>query len=618
MNVEFIRRLWPPPLRTISSVLVPALTFALGVWLAAPKSSAHGEGHEHGQPGIAGLWTCSMHPQIKLPEPGNCPICGMALIPLARTEGDALGPAQVTLSARARSLARIRTSPVQRQGSASVELKLLGRFEANETRVSTITPWIGGRIDRLYVSVVGAKIGRGQAIAQVYSPEAYAAQQDLITAQRQVAALAGALPIARRAAESGADAARQRLSLLGIPEETITEMAKEKSPRQHVTIYAQHSGTVLEQLVHEGAYITPGTPLFRVADLNQLWVQMDAYENDLALVSVGQKVTLQVASFPGELFEGKIAFIDPIVDPQTRTAQVRVEVPNPKGRLSPGMFAEAVVHATEGIKREISLVVPRSAPLFTGKRSVVYLELPNKERPTYEARDVQLGPRTGEVYPVVSGLQEGELVVVEGAFVLDSELQIRGGESMMAREDDLKRGAKEPIEVPETFIKGFAPVVAAYLELQKHLSSDNLPEAKKAAKQLAAKAQGFSPLSPAKAKEAWSELLKPIVHHATQASNADSLERLRQVFEPLSGRLIVGVERFGNPLDSDVKLAFCPMAGSGGDGAHWLQRADKVENPYYGAQMYSCGEIQQELSSGEHLSGGRVPAHAASAGGQTP
>ncbi len=592
---------WSSGLRRIAVAAAVLTAFLLGLWIGLPDSEPTEEGTAQGTASKAELWTCSMHPQIQLPEPGDCPICGMDLIPLASDGDEAREPGQIAISDRARILARVRTVPAAREAGPGVELKLLGKFEANETRVRTVTPWVGGRIDELYVSTEGAKITRGQPIARVYSPEIYTAQQDLVTARRQLKDLEGALPVARGAAQSTLQAARQRLALLGVPEGTIDEMAREESPRQHVTIYAQHSGTVLEQLVNQGAYMSPGTPLFRVADLGQLWLQMDAYESDLALISVGQEVTIQVATFPGELFEGKVAFIDPIVDPQTRTAQVRVEVPNPKGRLSPGMFAEAMVHAAHGAKREPPIVVPRSAVLFTGKRSLVYVAVPNSPKPTYEAREVQLGPRTGDVYPVVGGLEEGEHVVVAGAFALDSELQIRGGDSMMARSDDPAREAMEPLDVSESFKTGFAVVVDAYLDLQKHLASDDLAASKNAAKKLATAAEGFSTKERAEVREAWESLKKPLIHHATQAQQADSLKRIRQVFELLGRLLIRSMERFGNPLSAHVKLAFCPMAGTGGEGAQWLQRANTVENPYYGAQMFTCGEIRQDLASGQHL-----------------
>lgn len=575
--------------RQLGVVVAAILLFVLG-WVASPGSDDERDPEApHADGESATTWTCSMHPQIRLPEPGACPICGMDLIPLSG--GGDRAKDVVKLSPNAAKLAELRTTPVYRT-DASDTLRLLGRLEYDETAVRTITPWIGGRIDRLYVSTVGAKVSAGQPLAEIFSPEVYAAQQDLIVAKRQIEAMANALPISRSAAEASLTSARRRLRLLGIPEEEVEAMSKEATPRERVVVRSPANGTVLEQMVNQGAYVTAGTPMFRVAALNRIWVQLDAYESDLARITQGAKAEIQVTSYPGELFEGKVTFIDPTVDPNARTARVRIEVANPKGRLRPGMFAVAVLKAPEGeVRVEPPLVVPDTAVLFTGERSVVFVEARADEQLTYEAREVQLGPRMGNVYPVVSGLEQGERVVSQGAFTLDAELQIRGGRSMMTLPDDVRRADTRPFDIAPKSIQRLSPLVTAYLDVSAALSKDDLPSAKSAYATLIAEAKRIQIQAPTDAAKRWAELRTQLIDAGEEARDAPDLAHARNPFESVSRAMTELLRRFGNPTNEAVKLARCPMASSG-EGAEWLQLADDVRNPYFGSQMYACGEIQ--------------------------
>jgi len=586
---------------------IVAVAFVVGLAIGVPISIGGGDagehtGHEHGSgsgEAEAEVWTCSMHPQIKLPEAGSCPICGMDLIPLEKTEGDEPTLDQVVLSERAKALARIETVSVRR-AAAAVEKRLLGRLAYDETKVRTITPWTDGRIDRLFVSAVGEKIKRGKMIASIYSPEIYAAQVDLLQAKKQVERLGKALPIAKKAAKSAQEASRTRLRLLGVAPGEVEKMAANETPTRNVAVTAHYAGTIVEQMVHEGAYVKAGTPLFRTADLSTIWAQLDAYEEDLSTVAVGQSVTLMVSSFPGESFEGEVAFVDPIVDRRTRTAQIRVVIDNEDGRLSPGMFADAIVHAADPDaeeQEESPLVIPFSAPLFTGKRSVVYVELPDKARPTYEAKVVRLGPRAGDYYAVLEGLAEGDRVVVRGAFVLDSDLQIRGGRSMMTKDDDLAREALRPVRVNEAFMKGFGRVLDAYLDVSEALAADDVAAAKKAFANLQSQADGFDPQSPQEARDVYLPIGKKVAAEAGRAAELDDLAMVRGVFADISEQLVVATRRFGNPLEGVVRMATCPMARDG-KGAPWLQRKEEVHNPYYGSEMLSCGDIDQTVAPG--------------------
>ncbi|MCA9574104.1 MAG: efflux RND transporter periplasmic adaptor subunit [Myxococcales bacterium] len=539
-----------------------------------------------------------MHPQVRLGEPGSCPICGMDLIPVADSAASDESPTDVTLGERARTLARIRTAAVTRGSGLNGDLQLLGRVETDERRLHAVTTWVAGRIDRLHVQVTGERVRRGQAIATLYSPEVYAAHQDLLAAQRVLTRLANATPPARTAAEAGLEATRERLRLLGITDATLVALEGTARPQRQVVIRSPFAGTVITRDATEGMTVGAGAPLYHVADLSRVWVQLDAYERDLPALAVGQEVSLQVAALPQARIVGSIAFIDPVVDARRRVARVRVEVENPDGQLRPGMFAEARVSAAQTTEtgEPDALLVPATAPLFTGRRSVVYVELDdvNGVR-TYRARVVRLGARRGDVYPVLAGLREGERVVVEGAFALDADLQIRGGDSMMAQSDDRTPGLyDELVPTPTAFRVQLARVVEAYLALQEALAADDLDAASAAAGLLSRSLDGPAAELPASTIAAWREVEAPWREAANEAETASSLADARRAFHAISQALERSLDVFGNVGATPLDLVRCPMARSGA-GATWVQRSAAIANPYFGPSMATCGESLRTL-----------------------
>ncbi|TNE87262.1 MAG: efflux RND transporter periplasmic adaptor subunit [Deltaproteobacteria bacterium] len=577
--------------RALVLLVVAVLAFAAGALLTGGGSDATGV--EHAEETV---WTCSMHPQIRQPDPGSCPICGMDLIPAGRSDA-ASAEDVVVLSERARTLAQLRTEPVRRQGAAA-EVRLLGRVEVDESTQKTVTAWIDGRIDRLSVNTTGERVRAGQVIATLYSPEVYAAHQDLLTAREQVERLGDGTATAASAARAALQAAKDRLHLLGVPKDEVERMASADEPLRAVAIRSPFSGTVIERMASEGSYVKTGAALYRVADLRKLWIELDAYESDLARIEVGQEVQLEIEALPGQRFEGKVSFVDPTLDPRLRTAAVRVELANADGALRPGMFAEATVFTGGDVTGEAPLVIPASAPLFTGKRSVVYVEQTDGEGVAYAPRTVRLGPRLGEVYPVVAGLSEGERVVTRGAFALDADLQIRGGPSMMTLSDDESEGPySEVIELPAESRARLAPVLRTYLEVQVALADDDLDAAKGAADRLAA---AVTDVELSAGQEAWSALATELRGHATHVARAKDLQGARGGFEPLSTAIEATLRSFGNPLDTDIHVAFCPMADNN-QGARWIQQGESIDNSYFGASMLRCGEIKAEVPPGAFL-----------------
>ncbi len=419
-----------------------ALVIVILAFVGRPGSqSGEGEGAtEQAAEQVATMWICPMHPQIRQPEPGDCPLCGMDLVPVVEEAEDDEGERRLTVSEAGRKLMEIRTSPVERR-HVPAEIDLVGKVAYSESRVSQITAWVPGRLDRLHIDYTGYVVKKGDPMVDLYAPELLAAQEELVqSSQAARRARSGASVAAREMAEVTLEAVRERLRLWGLTDPQIREIEERGAPEPHVTILAPTGGTVIEKNATEGMYVGTGTVIYTIADLSTVWVELDAYETDLSRIRTGQDVEIGVEAFPGERFSGAISFIEPTVDPTTRTVKVRVEVENPRGRLKPDMFVRAVVLAGHPAGHAAApLVIPATAPLITGRRAVVYVEIEGADRPTFEGREVVLGARVGDYYEVREGLTEGERVVTEGSFKIDSALQIRAKPSMMSPE-----GAEAP------------------------------------------------------------------------------------------------------------------------------------------------------------------------------
>ncbi len=386
------------------------------------------------------VWTCSMHPQVRADGPGDCPLCGMDLIPV-EVEGAAeeVGERVLTVSEAGRKLMEIQTARVKRM-NVGVDVGLVGKVAYDEGRVSRIAAWVPGRVERLHVDYVGYEVKAGEPMIELYGPELLAAQQELIqSASAHRDAVAAGKPRVVGSTDEVLAAVRERLRLWGLSEAQVAGIESRGVAAPRVTIESPTGGTVVEKNVTEGAYVSTGQALFTIADLSVVWVELSAYESDLPWLSEGESVEFETTAFPGRTFTGKLSFVEPVVDQVTRTVTARAEVPNGDGALKPGMFVRATVRSDHGARGAgVPLVIPATAPLLTGDRAVVYVELEDSDGPSFEGREVVLGPRAGDYYIVVSGLREGERVVSEGAFKIDSALQIRAKPSMMSPDADGK------------------------------------------------------------------------------------------------------------------------------------------------------------------------------------
>jgi Cu(I)/Ag(I) efflux system membrane fusion protein len=402
----------------------------------------------------------------------------MDLVPVDSSGG--AGLREISFSKDALKLMEIQTTPVERK-FVEAEIRMVGKVDYDETRVKDITAWVPGRIDRLYVDFTGTQVIQGDHMVYLYSPELISAQAEFLEAAKSVQNInPDSSELIKRLTLATLEAARDKLGLLGLTEKQIEQIEKTGQRPDHITIYAPIGGIVINKHVTEGTYVQTGTMIYTIADLSQLWVQLDAYESDMMWIRYGQEVEFTTEAYPGEVFKGRISFISPTVNPKTRTIKVRLNVSNREGKLKPNMFVRAIVRSkiasggkvmaadmagkwicpmhpsvikdgpgkcdicgmdlvtTESlgyVKADLPdkapLVIPATAALITGKRAVVYVQKPNTEKPTFEGREVVLGARTGNYYLVKDGLVEGEIVVTNGNFKIDSALQIQAKPSMM-------------------------------------------------------------------------------------------------------------------------------------------------------------------------------------------
>ena len=640
--------------------LVASGTFLLGrscTRTDSPEHTDHVVASET-KPTAPEIWTCSMHPQIRLPEPGDCPICGMDLI-LAEAGDDSGALAELKLSPGAMQRAQIRTARVERIGLVH-ELPLVGKVVLDETRVATISSWVAGRLDRLFVDYTGTRVRAGDHLAEIYSPTLYSAQEELLQAIRAAERVADSdLDMLRTSTERTVFSARERLRLFGLDSAQIDALVARGKPEERMTLRAPIGGIVVHKAALEGMFVKEGTQIVKIADLARVWVVLDAYESDLAWLRYGQAVQFSTEAYPGEVFEARVDFIDPVLDPRTRTVNVRLSVDNADRRLKPDMFVKArvqaqlsdrgqVVDATleghwmcpmhpevtgvepgtcsvcgmdlvpvgelgfvPGGATQSPLAVPDTAPLFTGQRSIVYVQLPDREEPTFEGREVLLGPHAGDWYVVLDGLVEGEEVVVQGNFKIDSELQIRAKPSMMS--PAAEGGSSRPVEpsaarkteplagVPAGFRSQLSGFLRSYLALGQELADDRASEG--ARRNLAAglEAIDMQPLEGA-AHMAWMEALPTLRSAVERIVRAEDVEAARAGFGDLSGPMVLAVEEFGldtgqapgAEAEATLAIFHCPMAFDG-VGADWIAPDGPTANPYFGSSMLRCGDVTRLL-----------------------
>jgi Cu(I)/Ag(I) efflux system membrane fusion protein len=524
-------------------------------------------------------YTCSMHPQIRQNTPGNCPICGMELIPVSK-QGKKNGQKSQfvhQMSPDAIALANIQTQKVELVSSGH-EVSLTGKIVINEQNLAVISANYSGRIEKLFVDFTGQAVTKGQKLATIYSPELVTAQKELMEAAKY-----------KNENPSLYNAAKGKLRLWKITENQIDNIENSGAVLTELDIYADLSGVVVKREVSKGDYVDRGRTLFEIANLSNVWVILDAYESDLSFIRKGQKITFTLISVPGKEFSATVTFIDPLINPQTRTASIRAEVVNRGLILKPEMFVKATIRSGYVGKKK-SLVVPKTALLWTGKRSLVYVKVQESEYPAFEMREIALGGSMGDSYIVEKGLNEGEEIVVNGVFAIDAAAQLNGNYSMM------NRPVSKRITVPDEFKNQLTTAVNQYFILKNDLVKSDFDKARKnGLKLLSSLNQVDMKLLDDDAHIIWMKQQDSLEKYVDQLSKAANIDKQREYFAPLSNLLIEVADLFGLTLET-AYVAFCPMAFDD-KGAHWLSEFEDIKNPYFGDAMLQCGEVKKQIKS---------------------
>jgi Cu(I)/Ag(I) efflux system membrane fusion protein len=550
--------------------------------------------HDHDE-SIDEVWTCSMHPQIRQSEPGQCPICGMDLIPAAtRRSSASSNPLVHEMTPEAVAMANIHTSRVTGV-SPEGELFLTGKVKADERQLASVTAKFPGRIEQLFVNFTGQVVRTGERLATIYSPELVTAQKELLEAAST-----------KETYPELYTAAREKLRLWKLNENQIDEIEKTGKVRDQFDVLADKGGIVTQRNIAVGDYVSTGSVLFDVVDLSRVWIMMDAYESDLPFVKIGDEVSFTAAGIPGQTFTAKVTYIDPVINPNTRAASVRAEANNRSGELRPEMFVNAQVKTTLR-KGQSSLAIPRTALLWSGKRSIVYVKVPDTEFPTYEMREITIGPRMGEMWLVEARLEAGEEIVTNGVFAIDAAAQLSGNYSMLMRPD------VKTMDVPQAFREQITALADAYFKVKNGLVADDPKATQSALEQLEAALDQIDMAGlKGQAHDHWMALKQKFSEATKMMQAEESLDGLRQHFSMLSENMLEMTESFGLEKDKVYK-DFCPMAFDN-KGAFWLSESEEILNPYFGEAMLSCGEVKETYLKGQKVFEDGGPAKQAASG----
>lgn len=554
--------------------------YFLSGWLSSEEQTTEGT-HVHEEEGET-IYTCSMHPQIRQNEPGLCPICEMELIPLRDAgSGDEF---TLTMTPQAVKIAQLET---KRVGSVNQSfegaMELSGHIEINDDQRINEVSYFPGKIERLHIKSEGNYVNKGDKIADVFAPDLRVVQQELISSY------------ARRDENPELYAAAARkMKYWEIDKNMIIEIAESGIVRSFLPIYANHSGVVTDLKVREGDYVTRGSKLMELSDLSTVWVEFDVNESELSKVQRGSSITFTTLAYPGKEQKATINYVDPMIKPSTGTATARATVTNYGNRFKPGMLVKGYASYSKSME-SADLLVPASAVLWTGKRSVVYVKDTTSDIPGYQYREVSLGERMGDQYVITEGLKSGEEVVVQGAFSVDAAAQLNNQKSMMNQwVGSGETTSAQQIEVSPPFKESWTSSLENYLKLKEHLVQGDSLQAQSVAETLLSQLQKTeSKIVREEVKVQWEKEKDKAFESLESLAASTTLEEQRKYFKDLSDAMIHWAHYFGVD-EEDIFVQHCPMAFDD-EGANWLSSQENIRNPYFGDRMLKCGQTLEVI-----------------------
>ena len=499
-----------------------------------------------------------MHPWIKSPKPGKCTVCGMDLVassPALSAQLSALNSSVVALAPSSITAIGVETSVVSRQ-SLTRTIRVTGAIDDDDTRHRLLTARSEGRVEKLYINIVGAVVKAGEPLLELYSPELQTAQREFVQLARAGELAASALP-----------AARARLLRLGLADAQVTALVQSGEPPLVTTIFAPDSGTVVAKSVYEGQWVKTGDKLLEIGDFSQMWFLFDTYEQDLPWLAVGQSVEITSRSIPGEVITAPIVFINPNLDEMTRTAKVRVVLANPHvnaAGASHPLFHRVLAEGRVLVSSPAVLAAPRAAVLDRGTGPVAYLD---RGEGNYEQRVVTLGRRGDGLVEILTGLAEGDKVVTHGALLLDAQAQLASeATEHSAPAPTPTSPASAPAPALSSSLPALSSLATAAIDSAAVLAADDYAAYQKLFPSLLAATKDFPGL--------------PLLELGTDLKSA------RRSFEPWSTAIADLLKPHRAHLG--VKIFQCPMSPVLKKG-RWVQRGQPLKNPFYGSAMADCG-----------------------------
>lgn len=584
-----------------TTIIIPIITLIIGIVIGAVffKTSSNKEDSKHTSlaKNTNEIWTCSMHPQIKMNEPGDCPLCGMDLIPLNSMESSGENSMEIKMSPTAMQLANVQTGIVKKDNPIK-EINLTGKVQVNESTISSQTTHITGRIEKLLINTTGEYVSKGQIVAFIYSPELISAQEELFEAEK-----------IKVSNPKLFEAVKDKLKNWKLTNKQIEAILKSGKPSENFPILADINGVVTFKRVNVGDHIKKGTSLFEVADLSKVWILFDIYESDMEWVKVGDEIEYTVQSLPSSKFKGKVSFIDPVINPKTRVAKARVVVFN-KVELKPEMFVKGTLStAIDNDKK--SIIIPKTAVMWTGEKSVIYIKTSEIGGINFMMREVTLGTSLGNSYVIKEGLEEGDEIATNGTFSIDASAQLAGKPSMMNPKESIvtteQNHGENPkiatssqnkkahsISISKEGKESLITLFDSYIALKKTLVKDDFENAIKAGNNFESILNKINmSIFKGEAHNVWMKHRVKVNNSVYSLTNSKDITSIRKHFVSLSEQMVILATTF-KPTQKTLYIQHCPMANED-KGADWISMEQEIKNPYFGASMLKCGEVKTTI-----------------------
>ena len=571
----------------LSKKIVFPLILGLGIligWFSnSSTSTVLPDVHEHDI--SSSVYSCSMHPEVRQNQPGTCPICGMNLVQSTSLQ-TTIDPNAIQLSKNAQKLANIQIHKVK-QTSPSFILHLNGRVMPDKRKVAVQTTHISGQIEQLLIGSKGQYIKAGEIIAYVYSPDLIEAQNELLEAFTT-----------KEAQPELFEATEKKLKNWKLTPAQIDTILKLGEPIESFPLISEWTGMILKRYVNKGSHVERGTQLYEVANLKSVWINFDLYETDLKKVHIGDKIKMEFSSYPGKIFLGQVNFINPIVDPATQVAQIRVIYTNTFKPIYPGTSVKGIFESLPKDDQKI-ITIPKTAVLWTGKRSIVYVKDPISNEPTFRLREVTLGNLNTSGYAIMNGLEVGDEVVVNGVFTIDAAAQLEGKNSMMnstliktPNNQNKPMGKKKrgKINPPQSVVLTLKEMTKTYMNIKSALAlkNHNIVKSESAVFIGQMNDQKFflTDIDQSNLIE-----LKKVMQEVNATRKID------EVYEPFAAisDMFFDFLSLYKVKKLTIFRQYCPMAFDN-KGAYWLSNTQDIYNPYFGEEMRFCGEIKGQLN----------------------